>query len=132
MRNLRGATLNVKRKIHDEIIQSYVERGFSRRGFRKKFIQTFGEDLEDVRVDFVPDGFIIDRDRRRVVLLEVVNTHRLSSDKLKKLAYFWFASDYHEIGVELCVAAEYGETKCDLMDIYYMGLLNGSIGGRKK
>ncbi|CAB4184298.1 hypothetical protein UFOVP1362_27 [uncultured Caudovirales phage] len=60
----------------------------------------------DVRVAFVPDGYVIDPQAKKVTLYEVVCSNDITKAKLTKLLNFWFEMDSCSWNVDLKIVRE--------------------------
>lgn len=77
--------------------------------------KTFGEDEEDLdaewfqsRVSFVPDAYLLDAKRRRLTIIEIEVTNRLSPDKLQAIAHLLFDLRLWDWNSSLIRVDEYG------------------------
>ena len=74
----------------------------------------------EIDVNFVPDGWSFEEDKKIVNLYEHVTTHDLDKSKVKKLGKFWLDCDYFGWGVTFEIEHWYGaKSNIDLSDFYY-------------
>lgn len=95
---------------HTDIINNLVATvpGFRKAGMVKALTAAFIaiEYDFDVRVAFVPDGYVIDPQAKKVTVYEVVCTNDITKAKLTKLLNFWFEMDSCSWNVELKIVRE--------------------------
>ena len=107
---------------HNKIINDLTESvlGFKQVGLTKALTTAFiavEDDFGfDVPVTFVPDGYVVDPQVKKVILYEVVCTNDLSKRKVAKVLDFWFDIDSCGWSVELKIVREGGRVVQTLSD----------------
>lgn len=122
---------NMKDTPHNRVIHELGARlpAFRAKGFRRAVAQ-FCRDIEDMTDNeinecfpkrrFVPDGYLLAPEDRRIDVFEVIHTHALSDEKRVVYSNLWFALDFYGIGLEVhVVPVEGGPALVPLCDIYY-------------
>jgi hypothetical protein len=76
---------------------------------------------------FIPDGYLIDEQKREVIVYEVEDTHPCPPKKLMELAYFRFFLDTYDWEFRAIVLDRYGQNPRELpLVAYYYTNLNSA------
>jgi hypothetical protein len=118
---------------HEKLLVPFFELGFKKSGFKKNVNKAIKGD--EIEARFVPDAYAIDKENKRILIVEAVVHSDLSEIKLAKLGIFWFDCDFYEWDVTLIVTSGGEPIVVDVGKIFYtVGLdkLGEKINGKSK
>jgi hypothetical protein len=86
--------LGVLMSKHEQIIVDFIEKNphWKKFQFRKELNKFFADDPFEI-LNYIPDGFYIDKEKRTVNLLEVDGTSGTTTAKLNKMIDLWWQID---------------------------------------
>jgi len=72
------------------------------------------EEWKSLRPSFIPDAYLIDKDRFEVIMYEIEDTHMLKMEKMHKIVDLFLYLDSFFWRLKLIVTDRYGENQREL------------------
>ena len=102
---------------HEEIIVNFIleNPNWKRFQFRKELNKVFADDPFEI-LNYIPDGFYIDKEKNTITLLEVDGTSGTTKGKLNKMIDLWWQIDGRSWFLNLVSISVYTEAKSFMQD----------------